>query len=599
MASIVDHFTKLPDELIEAIVSYLPPADSVSFGSTSRRSNKITYEPLVWRRHCLQGWKHWEAHHDLHDRLDRPIAQTKWRQLYQQRQKTDTEALDTFNKLLTTQPHRIARIEAIAKCGYDVKDLLAKQRDETPDDAEDVLARRYYATAILGQIHRETALNKWMRLQREQMVSLEEVLGAYDLFVLGDRRGDLHDINKELDRIAARVRARDPDFDALSTRRKAVQVARFVRSENLAGNTSSEEYHNLRNNFISMVLFDEPRTSLPLQSAAIYCAIARRLGVNAKPSNFPGHVHVVIERPADAELDGRPRSAGELSPEDPADVMHMDPWRTADEVPRSSLATRLSQMGAPVAQHNFHLAPTTMLNMAQRTGRNIMNSVQEARDRQRGTTRRNSFPDTDAAWYSMLWSMLVLGDSGDQAATLHRRRQCLPYLMEHYQSHFPEDLGLIEELILPMFEGEREHHVLVHLIATARLADSNAKAPSPRPTSPTTPRPAFKIGTHFQHRRYGYHAIVVGWDTKCSAETRWIEQMRVDELPRGRDQPFYNVVADDKTVRYVAEENIRDVGAQGVAPPETLMGLAGRYFKRWDRVAGRFVSNIRDEYPDD
>jgi len=30
-----------------------------------------------------------------------------------------------------------------------------------------------------------------------------------------------------------------------------------------------------------------------------------------------------------------------------------------------------------------------------------------------------------------------------------------------------------------------------------------------------------------------------------------------------------------------------------------LMALAGRHFKRWDKHSRSFVSNIRDEYPDD
>ena len=34
-------------------------------------------------------------------------------------------------------------------------------------------------------------------------------------------------------------------------------------------------------------------------------------------------------------------------------------------------------------------------------------------------------------------------------------------------------------------------------------------------------------------------------------------------------------------------------------PCESLMQLAGKYFKRWDDQAKVFVSNIKDEYPDD
>lgn len=53
---------------------------------------------------------------------------------------------------------------------------------------------------------------------------------------------------------------------------------------------------------------------------------------------------------------------------------------------------------------------------------------------------------------------------------------------------------------------------------------------------------------------------------------------------------------EDKTVRYVAEENIL-IKPQEVSPE--LMALAGQHFKRWDASCGMFISNIRDEYPDD
>ena len=54
--------------------------------------------------------------------------------------------------------------------------------------------------------------------------------------------------------------------------------------------------------------------------------------------------------------------------------------------------------------------------------------------------------------------------------------------------------------------------------------------------------------------------------------------------------------AEDQSVRYVAEENIALVRED---PGEDLIALAGQHFKRWDRTKGLFVSNIKDEYPDD
>jgi F-box protein 21 len=52
----------------------------------------------------------------------------------------------------------------------------------------------------------------------------------------------------------------------------------------------------------------------------------------------------------------------------------------------------------------------------------------------------------------------------------------------------------------------------------------------------------------------------------------------------------------DRSVRYVAEENIE---IETPIVPYELIGLAGRHFKRWDEDSRSFVSNIRDEYPDD
>jgi F-box protein 21 len=53
---------------------------------------------------------------------------------------------------------------------------------------------------------------------------------------------------------------------------------------------------------------------------------------------------------------------------------------------------------------------------------------------------------------------------------------------------------------------------------------------------------------------------------------------------------------EDTTTRYVAEENVSIIEP---TVPTSLMGLAGRYFKRWDHETKRFVSNVKDEYPDD
>ncbi|SMQ55401.1 unnamed protein product [Zymoseptoria tritici ST99CH_1A5] len=649
---------RLPDELLEAIVAHLPPTATLAFGTTNSRFNKITYEPLVWRRHCVQTWKHWEMKHELEEKLDQPPVQTKWRILYNERKKIDREALELFDQLLLTTQYRYERMEKVAKYGYDVKDLLLRLRDHTPEDAEDYLARTFHADAILGQIHRLRGIDKWQRLHNHQMVKLEEVLGAYDEFVLAGAQGDIQDIDREFNRIAQCISTEVPDFYELSPRRRAVEIAQYLRNAGLVGNNNQDEYHALRNNFLSLALFEEPHSSLPLQSVAIYCAVSRRLGLNAKLSNYPQHVHAVVTAPPGITLDGRPtraRSTSSSSTDDESDpnageTMHMDPWRSSTEVDPQYLRARLLQMGAPSHQHIQHLSPTSTLDIALRTSRNIMTSVQSFRERHRSHANASTshhYPDIEAAWYAMLWSMLILGDHNPRSS-LHRRRQCLPYLIEHFQTHYPWDLPLIETLLPPMFANENEANVLSHLVVAHRSTDRTRKAPQHR--NPRTKESVrYKIGTWMRHKRFGYEGFVVGWDATCGAEERWVEQMRVDELSRGREQGFYNVVADDKTIRYVAEENIialpEDLSSSrtesarptsssapaslaGVStsadegdndsdngmdsergheedlevakePSAKLMSQAGRYFWKWDQEEGRFMGGLKEEYPDD
>ena len=56
---------------------------------------------------------------------------------------------------------------------------------------------------------------------------------------------------------------------------------------------------------------------------------------------------------------------------------------------------------------------------------------------------------------------------------------------------------------------------------------------------------------------------------------------------------------EDRGVRYVAEENIELILPQITELPQSLTAIAGKHFKRWDEINRAFVSNVRDEYPDD
>lgn len=49
----------------------------------------------------------------------------------------------------------------------------------------------------------------------------------------------------------------------------------------------------------------------------------------------------------------------------------------------------------------------------------------------------------------------------------------------------------------------------------------------------------------------------------------------------------------------MAEENIGIILPRFAELPSSLIAIAGKHFKRWDQRKRMFVSNIKDEYPDD
>lgn len=71
----------------------------------------------------------------------------------------------------------------------------------------------------------------------------------------------------------------------------------------------------------------------------------------------------------------------------------------------------------------------------------------------------------------------------------------------------------------------------------------------------------FSLGVVIKHRRYNYRGVIFGYDPRCLAPEEWIQMMHVDQLPRGRNQPFYHVLVDERDrpggqTTYVAQENI-------------------------------------------
>uniref|UniRef100_A0A1J3JRX4 F-box only protein 21 n=1 Tax=Noccaea caerulescens TaxID=107243 RepID=A0A1J3JRX4_NOCCA len=72
---------------------------------------------------------------------------------------------------------------------------------------------------------------------------------------------------------------------------------------------------------------------------------------------------------------------------------------------------------------------------------------------------------------------------------------------------------------------------------------------------------AFRLGQKLRHKTFGYRAVVCGMDPVCCESSSWMEAAEIEKLPRGSNQPFYQVLVDVRThpnllVAYVPEDNL-------------------------------------------
>ncbi|KAL1995355.1 hypothetical protein VTN49DRAFT_1542 [Thermomyces lanuginosus] len=575
--------SSLPDEILHLIFRFVHPNDAMSVQCTARRFRDVANEPLLWRFYCQTYFRYWDERHEFEKKLAARTSSVDWKRLYLTRAATDATTTKLLDGILSSQSGRIEKFEEIISLGYDVKDTLLRHARAGPE-LEDHLARRYYSNAVLGCLHRNIAIPQWVALANGEDVPLERALGAFDMFIPETQIGSLDEITAMLDEIVTGISEAVPSMESLSPRAKALKIASYLRSHNLTGIKHDKQYHDLDHNFIGFALKDPEHNSLPLISAAIYCYVAQRFGLNARPCGFPFHVHVIITPEPNFDMDGRPlRGNSEGEP------MYMDPFRSDRETPVSDLRQQLNFLGGSVVELSNFLGASLTSEIVVRCSQNIRNSIHLMAQ----FPRFASPIDVVSARYASLWAIMLCGP-GTRAVLLHDH---LPALMELLATDFPSDLFLIERYILPLFEDFVEYDHLRESLHVMRAVDKMPK--QPRFRRPGHKHVRYHVGDVFRHRRYNYRAVITGWDTECGAGEQWMQRMGVDRLPRGRHQSFYHALVEDRSMRYVAEENIEIIRPSVSELPAGFVAIAGKHFKRWDETAKKFVSNIRDEYPDD
>ena len=522
----------LPTEIIHQILEYVAPTTIPAVELVSRKFSAVI-QPLLWRHFCQVKYHYWSVDRNIEAKYHDEVVKTDWKALYTERYQLECSVDRKINSILSSQSGRLEKVQNITAKGFDAKDALIRHL-RASDDAEDVLARRYHSDAILGSMHRREAVQQWVDLRDDKPVPWERALGAFDLLTLHDGPGDLDGIARKLDELISRLCLECPGVEELSPRQRAIAVASFMRRSGFDGISGERDYYDLRNSFIGKALFGDDHSTLPLISAVIFSALAQRVGLDARPCGFPFHVHAVVKSGNGTTLDGfaRPESfEGEM--------MFVDPHRSEEEITLPEMRQKLLTLRLS-NENDSILVPSVPADMVRRTSRNIITAIQRlSRPSPYRTGNISESGDMDSAFYGALWALLILPE-GDLVSRAEQVERYVPYIMQNVEIKYPWDLSMVEEVLLPSLVGTDLHGNIRETIRTIRAGDAMPKQPKRRTSAEESV--SFKVGQVFQHGRYSYAAVIIGWDVECLAGEEWISHMNVDSLSKGRHQSFYHAL---------------------------------------------------------
>jgi F-box protein 21 len=541
----------LPDELLFAVFIHLPlsPSGAVDLANSSRVSRRV---------HLVAGDRElWEAQYRARWPTGlRVHADCNWKAEYARRHAQDCQIDELLDSMVRSPRHRIQHAEAFLEFGTEAVDRLELHRRSLPREArpdsrlsreyppwpvhvpDDWLCRAYWANEVLSLMRRLRAISDWTSLAQGRPLGFEETLAGFAAFRGGDvtevcmsvYRHNLafvltpFQISDTFEALAERMRAYLKDqgiqLDGGDVRDIALGIISFMRVEGFRG-ADIAHYHDLSNHFLHFVL-DTDRRTLPMSLACVFVALARRVGLRASPVNMPRHLFVVV----DGFLDSSHISSN-------PDPFYLDAY--SDDRPildRQALVDFVVDLNMPPVLTDDLLVPADSVSMALRTSRNIFASV-----RQHDGSARTLIGSA----YAAAAARAMLSDS------FAERSQAAGWIAPMIRQAFPLDVGLLETTFAPL---ATEATYLLNIAKEVRDADEDgAPVTCKRRSHPANVNVRFRVGQVFRHRQQGYLAVVTGWDPMCEQDKSWIRAMGVDQLTRGRRQPFYHTMADDASTR--------------------------------------------------
>ncbi|CAN8027882.1 unnamed protein product [Ixodes persulcatus] len=335
-------------------------------------------------------------------------------------------------------------------------------------------------------------------------------------------------------------------------------------------------YHTPENSFIDKVL--EKKSGIPLTLCIVYEAVARRVGVHCLPVNFPTHFLLKwLEHPQlpeeqqytyiDAYHGGRFMAQGECP--------QLCPQLQLDK------STCYETLGAPrvLVRMCWNLVEAWR-QFEGNLGMQGLRYALELLELFEGRGRHPSDPQRGDIEHRLLLARvyLHLGINYEQILTL----------LKGIEAAHPASSGVVAY----MYRTAQSQMVAQQQRKETRVQRHPRKLRS-NPSSHS--KVAFAVGMIMRHKKYHYQCVIYGWDGKCAANRDWIYQMGVHNLSHEDRQPFYNVLVEDGSNRYAAQENLRpSMGPKAIPHPDV-----GKYFERFCGTHYQPNAEKEDEYPED
>lgn len=582
--------TSLPVEVISNILNFLLPEDKARVDGTCHFFSDCCRQDVLWRDHC-KFWQNWNP-----DTLENYKS---WREKYIIRTLNDKKIQALVDTCLKS-PDLVANTSVFQKLantyGQEALEALWMTLDQTPDEHPEVLAKRWWANEMLLFLQRCAAMKYFLYHMNSPEIEEEMILETIEMLVRRDCRNNYGLMHNQIAMDLDDFEKWHPEWETDTPRGLAIQIVEFMTEVMDVCSEFDDEYdfHDPLNNLIGYTLNTEGHPGLPITHATIFCAFARRLNLNAKVIGYPKHVYVVVYPPEGMTLDGKPAPTGE-----PRERMFVDPSAEDGESIKTErdLLIKLNTMPIPSdVNHAELLEPVSPEGFVRRVMNNMIRGIQI-----RSLHERNGIIGQ--------WSLEWFTESAFDGIAL--ANFCESVRASRTPTH--QLFGQIRRQDLDFWQSIpnlAENAPWNAMIARELLQDSpfssgqlvmptmprNVIVPKSR-SNPENQGVKYKVGTMFTHQRYGYDAAIVGWDARCSHDADWQAAMGVENLTRGPNQPFYRVIDDDGKERYVAEDNI-EPGKESIWT-EYFVHNAGRFFLRWDDNEERYISNLKQEYPDD